>query len=206
MEDKDKPGHSKCSVCGEKAGLVCKACKGAPDDKQGSNSTVLELEIRFKNPGMMLLHVRPDGSIANTPERHSIFKITLPNKESYALDLTAPQYGWYGPAIIPWATFEAERLDTISSTHDLGAMTKYALSGGWGSGTPTVLKVLKDALGRHLATWQQHNQSFQGLLGCSEEDLTKNQSRLLSFVDQCLAKDIVNVNKFTRLAASEFDQ
>ncbi|KAL8994520.1 MAG: hypothetical protein Q9169_005525 [Polycauliona sp. 2 TL-2023] len=35
----------------------------------------------------MLIHIRSDGS-----------KITLPNKESYALDFTAPQYGWYGPA------------------------------------------------------------------------------------------------------------
>lgn len=155
----------------------------------------------------MLIHVRPDGTRAEIPAQHLVFKITLPNKESHALDFTAAQYGWYGPAMIPWAIFEEQRLDTVLDTRGFGAMTKDFLAEARESKSTEnhfakVLEILKKRFKDGLAEWQQQNLSFQALLKCSEEDFAKKQSLLFTFMDRWMSKEIIKINKVTRVSAS----
>lgn len=53
---------------------------------------------------------------------HTVFRVTLKNKEVYALDMTGPQFGWYGPTVTPWSTFISSKVDIIKAVHEFGAM------------------------------------------------------------------------------------
>ncbi|KAL8786830.1 MAG: hypothetical protein Q9213_002567 [Squamulea squamosa] len=86
----------------------------------GMDVQIREVCLRIKNPRMMLASYQPDNTPVHTSAKHDIFQITLGNKESYAVDLTAAQYGWYGSATTPWHTYETERLDSICEVRTFG--------------------------------------------------------------------------------------
>ncbi|KAH7313677.1 hypothetical protein B0I35DRAFT_480348 [Stachybotrys elegans] len=46
-------------------------------------------------------------------DNHSVFRVTLPSGDRFAIDITAGQYGWT-ETLIPWDTYEAQRVERIA--------------------------------------------------------------------------------------------
>ncbi|KAL8968957.1 MAG: hypothetical protein Q9183_002229 [Haloplaca sp. 2 TL-2023] len=150
---------------------------------------IREMELRIKNQDLMLVHTQADKGWETPPARHRVLKITLPNKDSYALDFTAPQYGWHGSAVMPWTTIEKERLGSVLQDRDVGwTMTECldeAYAGGLKDrGFATTCLHLQKCFHSGLAAWQQQNTSFQELLACSEEGFWNKKNDLLTFMER----------------------
>ncbi|KAL8865250.1 MAG: hypothetical protein Q9174_006988, partial [Haloplaca sp. 1 TL-2023] len=148
---------------------------------------------------LMLVNVQSNNSWATPPARHRVLKITLPNEDSYAFDFPGAQYGWYGPAVVPWAMFEKERLASVLEDREFGWTLKDSLdafdAGSEDKEISMVLVSLQKCFIDGIATWQQQNSSFQELVACSEEDYRNKEKRLLHFMEKCMSKDVASMNK-----------
>ncbi|KAL8833705.1 MAG: hypothetical protein Q9176_007861 [Flavoplaca citrina] len=167
---------------------------------KGIDFKITEVDIRVKDPVMMLVHVRPDGTWASMPSQHQVFKITLPNQESLVLDLTGAQFGWHYNGLMARTTFIKERSETIMRIRDCGAMTKENLAEADSHGPhkvtyPGLLGSIKDSINQALSKWQRKNLSFKDMLRCSDEDFQSKQAQLLSFMEECVSKEVAKVNK-----------
>jgi len=59
-----------------------------------------EVDMVLKAPRSRIIRVYPDGTSSdNHAYLHSFWKVTLINGDTYALDLTGAQYGWFEPAV-----------------------------------------------------------------------------------------------------------
>ena len=60
--------------------------------------------------------ITPDGtSLDNTVQPHSILQLTLPNHETFAIDITGIQYGFPDDddAVIPWDIYRNSRIQSV---------------------------------------------------------------------------------------------
>ncbi|KAI4087482.1 MAG: hypothetical protein LQ339_008890 [Xanthoria mediterranea] len=172
---------------------------------KGIDVKITEVDIRVKDPVMMLVHVRPDGTWASIPSQHQVFKIALPNQEILVLDLTGAQFGWHYNGLMAWSTFIKERSETIMRIRDCGAMTKENLAEADSHGPhkvtyPGLLGSMKDSINQALSKWQRKNLSFGDLLRCSEDEFTSRQGQLVEFMEECSSKEIAKVNNMLKAA------
>ncbi|KAL8952512.1 MAG: hypothetical protein Q9222_001580 [Ikaeria aurantiellina] len=161
---------------------------------------IVEMKLLVNKPVRLLLHVRPDGTVSSAPVQHYVFKITLAKQESWALDLTGAQHGWYDTPMTPWSIFVEEQLDRTLNIRDLGAMTqgKIAKSRRAGPGKITstdIMGSLKDSFKNSNTNWQRKNVSFGDMLRCSEENFKSYQSQLVDSMESCVSKERGKINK-----------
>lgn len=161
---------------------------------------IMEVEVRVKDPVMMLVHVRPDGTWGSVPTQHDVFHITLANRESLVLDLTGAQYGWYGTTLMPWSTFLDERSEKIFKMREIGATTKEKLAEADGHGPtkityPGLLGSMKQPIKEALLKWQHKNLCFNDLLRSPEGEFQCKQGQLLSFMEECATEEVAKANK-----------
>ncbi|KAL8682362.1 MAG: hypothetical protein Q9186_001552 [Xanthomendoza sp. 1 TL-2023] len=159
---------------------------------------VREIETRVKNRCVLLQRVQ-QGNPVFASARHNVFQISLSNKETYVIDLTAAQYGWQGPAVLPWPVFEAERMDTILEVYEMGGTSKalratIAKAGKDGEWYQDAMDSAKEAFDHYLREWQRQHISFQTLVKCSEEDFRDKQSKLFDFMDEGMIEARAAVN------------
>ncbi|KAL8866254.1 MAG: hypothetical protein Q9174_006410 [Haloplaca sp. 1 TL-2023] len=142
-----------------------------------------------------------DKTRAPIPAHHLVFKIILPNKDSYAFDFTAPQYGWYGPTTLPWSTFEEERLDFVKNDAEHGwSTTEFLKEASEETQYAFILLELRQSFNDSLAIWQQQHGSFQELLGLSQEEFCNKKTAVLTYMEKCISKDVTSWNKRVRVA------
>ncbi|KAL8726730.1 MAG: hypothetical protein Q9166_006525 [cf. Caloplaca sp. 2 TL-2023] len=170
------------------------------DMLKDTNAQVREVCTRVKDTRMMLVRYQQSNVPVFTSAWHDVFRITLSNKQSYALDLTAAQYGWHGSATMPWPTFEQERLDTIGEVRKMGETAK-TLRADIEAGDRArkqhqdVLEGMKEGFDHYLREWQRQNISFKALLRCSEAEFKSKQDLLLDFMDKRIFKLGAEVDK-----------
>lgn len=166
---------------------------------------IREICLRIKNPRMMITSIRPGNIPVPIPARHSVYQITLSSGESYALDLTAAQYGWYGPATMPWTTFLEDRLDTILETRKMGETAKELAAEVQGLGSDRIynhnaIQFMKNDFNLGLAEWQQHNITFKALLRLPENHYEREQKWLLEFWEMAMPQLRAEVNERSEAA------
>ncbi|KAL9037102.1 MAG: hypothetical protein Q9180_003914 [Flavoplaca navasiana] len=172
---------------------------------KGMDFKITEVAVRVKDPVMMLVHVRPDGTRSSISSQHHVFKITLANQESLVLDLSGAQYGWYGPTKMIWSKYLDERSKTILKVRDFGAMTGENLAladsyGPTGMTFPGVLGSVKKSVKDALSCWQRENLSFKNLLRCPENEFKSKQDQMLSHTEECVSREVAIANKMIKAA------
>ncbi|KAL8882520.1 MAG: hypothetical protein Q9192_007569, partial [Flavoplaca navasiana] len=124
----------------------------------------------------------------------------MSNGENYVLDLTAAQYGWHGPAIIPCSIFERERMDTILETCELGETAKGLASQLQELGSDQLhhywaTEFMRNCFNDALAEWQQVNVPLTALLRASEGKYREGSTLLLGFMRLCMNEIKAEVNE-----------
>lgn len=74
--------------------------------------------------------ITPDGaSLDNTVQPHSILQLTLPNHETFAIDITGIQYGFPhdDDAIIPWEIYRSSRIQSVRQVEILLSLAEERL-------------------------------------------------------------------------------
>ena len=59
-----------------------------------------------------------DGELYEDSRNHQVIHMYLDNGEKYAIDLTGPQYGYYGEPVMPWELYKASRIAKIVKFSD----------------------------------------------------------------------------------------
>ncbi|KAL8799560.1 MAG: hypothetical protein Q9182_005799 [Xanthomendoza sp. 2 TL-2023] len=160
---------------------------------------VHEVETRVKKRPIILQRVQ-QGNLVFTSARHTVFQISLSNKEVYVMDLTAGQYGWQGSVVLPWPIFEAERLDTILEVCEVGSTSK-AVRADTSVADKNVerhhdaMDSAKEGFDHYLKEWQRQHISFKTLVRCSEEEFRAKQDLLLAFMTKGMTEIRGAVNK-----------
>ncbi len=65
----------------------------------GIYSSIEEVSVRIKNPRLIIIEQKSNA--LRMSSLHNVLRITLLNKEVYAFDMTAAQYGWHDSAVMP---------------------------------------------------------------------------------------------------------
>ncbi|KAL8777858.1 MAG: hypothetical protein Q9213_007677 [Squamulea squamosa] len=173
----------------------CKAAK-----ERHMNANIREVSLRVKNERLMLVGLPQKSQPIAPSAQHVVFRITLPSEECYAIDLTASQYGWHGPATLSWDTFVTERLDTIDNECGLGE-TKHALRGDIDANDlvrkqhQSVLDCVKKGFDHNLRVWQQQNMPLKAFSRCSEEEFKINQALLLTFMYKKISEICAKIDR-----------
>ncbi|KAL8678157.1 MAG: hypothetical protein Q9224_007139, partial [Gallowayella concinna] len=119
--------------------------------------------------------------------------------ETYVMDLTAAQYGWQGPAVMPWPVFEAERMDTTLEVCEMGGTSKglratIAEIGKNAERHQDAMDSAKEGFDHYLREWQRQHISFKTFVKCSEEEFRDKQSKLFDFMNKGMMEVRAAVN------------
>lgn len=77
--------------------------------------SVIHSKLQFFRVFSNGLRISPPGG----PVRHNLYKITLKNKETWALDVSGAQFGYPDP-LCPWHDYEQNRSGMILSENNIG--------------------------------------------------------------------------------------
>ena len=187
------------------ADLVVWDFSTVPDHFTGIDVRIREVCLRIKNPAIMVTGFSPNKSAITTSARHVVHQITLPSGERYALDLTAAQYGWYGPAVMPWHMFEVERLDGSLKTSGMGETAKELQNEVHGLGLDRkyeheMTDLMTKCFNMCLAKWEQKKMPLKALLRLPEEAFTGEQDSLLDFMEWHVSAVKAEINERIAMA------
>ena len=88
----------------------------------GFHPHIEEVAVKPKNFRRSTKVVCPMGSSAAIDSRvfrHTIWRVDIPDKGSYALDIASAQYGYYTP-LYPWAEYMKQRVESVVTVHPFG--------------------------------------------------------------------------------------
>ena len=152
-----------------------------------------EVCIQIKKQRRTLINheAQSSGHSKSIPTRHNVFQITLSNGESFALDLTAAQYGWKGPATIPWSVFQEERVEGILENLQRGGTEQQLADETRGDNTDrqihySAIQIMRKGFYEGLIEWQRQHRSIGALLRLPEADFCNELKSLLDFMDTVL--------------------
>lgn len=134
-----------------------------------------------------MITIDADGIRDSTYYHHELFRVTTENKETYALDLTSAQYGYYEP-IVPWNSYEKLRVRKISKVLSFGETRINELLAQekdrpWEQKIyDTFLTSSRACLDLALLGWEALNISFKTLLRLPDEDFAKVRRELYASI------------------------
>ncbi|KAL8846191.1 MAG: hypothetical protein Q9221_008702 [Calogaya cf. arnoldii] len=161
---------------------------------------IQDILVAIKNPRLCFIDFMPGWMPLRTVARHNVFQSTSSNGEKHVLDMTEPQYGWSGPAMMPWHTFSEERMDRLKEGLKSG-VTVQELTAHMSPDAAVrelhqlVLERMKKACDHYLGEWQrQSGVSFGSLLRSPEKHFQEMKDSLLRYLESCmlLARDEIN--------------
>ncbi|KAI1259320.1 hypothetical protein F5Y18DRAFT_313088 [Xylariaceae sp. FL1019] len=80
-------------------GLLKQSCK-----------SIKQVSMSLKNIKRPICYIAQGLAISNVLLTHTVLQVTLPGNEKYAIDMTAPQFGWK-ETVAPWSTWSQLRCD-----------------------------------------------------------------------------------------------
>jgi len=153
-----------------------------------------EMIVRVENPQLSIK--RPLGLIIYEEKKvfdlrtplHNVLRVTFKNGEVYALDLTGPQFGWYGPTVMPWSAFSKDRVDIVKEVRNFGKTARIIKEEAQAAGVAQINmhhinEQMAIHLDGHLKQWQKDSASLDAMLRWSEEDFKPKQDSLLRFME-----------------------
>lgn len=93
---------------------------------------------------------RPTTTETSTQYPHTLYRVTLKDTSTWALDLTSAQYG-YEDTLSPWPEYAHTRIRQIVSVDVFGSASNMDLAGMFGDEMAGALRVIEDigkAMGR----------------------------------------------------------
>lgn len=128
--------------------------------------------------------VRKDGL------HHVIFRVTLINKEQYAVDFSGAQYGHHQECL-PWETYNTARVDRIIEIQAVGAAKQMLADNAKETGPPTswtqALKIFfVKEVDLAVKYWTDHNGPIESLLVTPQDEYKKKSDSLLKEVRQLI--------------------
>lgn len=153
---------------------------------------VLRLDYKAKGHRRRVTVVDEEGfHDDNTTKDHAIVKVTLNNGETYAIDITGPQYGHHDP-VVPWDLYARSRVReiiTASPLRDVEESQKEAGSKAGGVGPhKTEEELFAEIFVAAAKSWQVRNGPLDGLMKMREETFKKKQASLVDFIDEEVAR------------------
>ena len=132
------------------------------------------------------------GHIYATDYAHSVIRIRLKNGESYVIDMTGAQYGWY-ETTTPWDIYERNRVLSIKGVHPFGynrhvCTNKAEELGGQAKWYHDADATFSRALDDIAAGWQQGNLSLGTMLKLPDVEFGKEQAAFLESLEGSLQK------------------
>lgn len=128
----------------------------------------------------------------NTTYQHSIVKVTLKNGETYAIDITGPQYGHYDP-VVPWDIYAESRVKEVVMACPLGDVEESQKVAGSKAGGVGPHKTYEEQFAEVFVaaakSWQVRNGSLDGIMKMREETFKKKQADLVDFIDGEVARN-----------------
>ena len=146
-----------------------------------------EVTLFVKNTNLSIVRFPIWASIPQSTNVHVVFRVTLKNEESYALDVTAPQYGWHDTNPMPWDTFVERRIGGIQEIQNFGSIAEF-LRVGAQVAAPVLrnhrehMQGMRCCVRTFLVGWLSRNMSWNDLSMCSEDDFEIQQRLLLDHV------------------------
>ena len=127
----------------------------------------------------------------NTAYLHSIVKVMLRNGETYAVDITGPQYGHYDP-VVPWKIYAQSRVrEVVTTCHlcDVEESQKVAGSKAGGVGPhKTYDELFAEVFVAAAKSWQVKNGPLDIMMKMREETFKKRQASLVDYIDEEVAR------------------
>ncbi|KAL8659823.1 MAG: hypothetical protein Q9226_000251 [Calogaya cf. arnoldii] len=157
-------------------------------------SDIREVSTRVNNTLLTICRLLPSSSnVFGSNRQHEVLQLTLRNKEVYALDITAAQYGWPVPATMSWDSFMKERVEIVKGTRKFGE-TGQALRNEAAATTHQdywnhykVMDEMKQRFNMLLRQWQAQQgndtSSLKDILRLPEEKFKRKQASLIQFMN-----------------------
>ena len=129
---------------------------------------------------------------------HTILRVTLRNKEQYAVDLSGAQYGHYQECL-PWPDYLTTRVEQSLEVSAYGTAKDWLAEQAKQRGFPTDkvhslnLSFAKE-LGLCIKLWKQQGESFDTLLVSPEAQYQQKKETLLGLV-----KELMNLSRETSI-------
>lgn len=166
--------------------LACSVTDGTTD----LYTDVAEVTVRVKNTRLRIIRSLSGMGDARV-YAHNVLRVTMNNGETYALDMTGAQFGWYGSTVMPWATFCDERVELIKNVRKFGETARVMKAEAKEAGWIRILihkinEYIAEGFGRQLRQWKEHNGSFKAVLRWSQDEFQAKQDTLFGFMDDSM--------------------
>ncbi|RJE25903.1 hypothetical protein PHISCL_01745 [Aspergillus sclerotialis] len=95
----------------------------------GNNYHIKEANVRIANPVIKFIGRYPSGETVEMPVGyHNLYKVTYKNGETWAIDPSGAQFGFFNP-LTPWHNYIAARTVSGADTYPLGVIQSNAYDG-----------------------------------------------------------------------------
>ena len=116
----------------------------------------------------------------------------MKNGETYVLDMTGAQYGWY-EAVTSWPVYNASRVRSCKEILPFGGTREYCKaravkSGGQQHWVRSIKEQFAETVDGAVVRWQKDHISLTELLRLPEHDFQKNQASLVDAVENLLQR------------------
>ena len=125
---------------------------------------------------------------------HVVLKVTTKAGNSYALDITGAQYGYY-EIVVPWNLYVNSRVEKVKESWPFGEWEgdflaeKFLEEGSAHGALKELNKHRTLCMNSALVDWQKDNMPLSAILKLPEDAFQLKQSELISFVKGSLPKD-----------------
>ena len=131
-------------------------------------------------------------AIDGTDYNHTILRVTMKNGETYVLDMTGAQYGWY-EAVTSWPVYNASRVRACREVLPFGGTRDFCKaravkSGGQRQWMRGIKEKFAETVDGAVVRWQKDHISLTELLRLPEHDFQKNQASLVDAVEDFLQR------------------
>ncbi|KAK4692496.1 hypothetical protein P7C71_g4724, partial [Lecanoromycetidae sp. Uapishka_2] len=148
-------------------------------------SKIARVDYTLKNHERRVVMIARDGyHNDNTESLHCIIKADLKNGESYAIDVTGAQYGWYD-AILPWDLYMESRVDRIESVHYLRKIEdcEQEVIEKAEHFEKTQEELFAEVFVTTARMWEKENGAFEAMLKGKEKTFESKQAGLLNAIE-----------------------
>lgn len=120
-----------------------------------------------------------------------IVKVMLKDDETYAIDITGPQYGHYDP-VVPWDLYAKSRIREVVTACPLRDVEESQKAAGSKAGGVDPHKTFEELFAEDFVaaatSWQVRNGPLDGMMKMQEETFKKKQASLVDFHDEEIAR------------------
>ena len=139
------------------------------------------------------MQVYGNSAIDATDYKHTVLRVTMKNREKYALDMAGAQYGWY-ECVTPWHLYRDAKVRSIKEVCQFDATRAFCKTraenmGGQRKRIENIKENFTKCLDETVVGWQSRkNISLSTMLRLPEAEFGKKQSSLIDDVNERLQR------------------